>query len=103
MRKNKIRAHCPRCRHQQLFVRAKINHLLHFTLSILTAGLWLISWVAICIGRVVRPWRCEHCAWHSPDFGMDQRPAGRMISARAERIQQRTPPIVGISSTQLQP
>lgn len=68
MRKDKVRGHCPRCRHQQIFIRAEINHWLHFALAILTAGLWLVSWVALCIGKVLRPWRCEHCGWHKPEF-----------------------------------
>jgi hypothetical protein len=37
-------------------------------LSVLTAGLWIISWIALCIGKVMRPWRCEHCGWHKPEF-----------------------------------
>ena len=35
----------------------------------MTMGLWLVSWVALCIGKVLRPWRCEHCGWHKPEFG----------------------------------
>jgi len=66
--KDKIRAHCPRCRHQQIFTRATINHPLHLLLSLMTAGLWIISWIAICLGRFMRPWRCEHCGWHTPVF-----------------------------------
>jgi hypothetical protein len=74
MRKDKIRAHCPTCRHLQVFVRARINHPLHLGLSVVTAGLWLVSWMAVCIGRAMRPWRCEHCGCHTPDFtvGPDQ-------------------------------
>jgi hypothetical protein len=68
MRKEKIRAHCPRCRHQQLFIRAHLNHSLHFVLTLVTAGLWSISWFALCIGQWMRPWRCEHCNWHNPVF-----------------------------------
>ena len=68
MRRNKIRAHCLRCRHQQLFVRAVLNHPLHLLLTLLTLGLWSVSWVALCIGRLLRPWRCEHCGWHNPIF-----------------------------------
>jgi hypothetical protein len=69
MKKDKIRAHCPRCRHRQPFLREKVNHPLHLLLTILTGGLWLISWIALAIGRLRYPWRCEHCGWHSPVFG----------------------------------
>jgi hypothetical protein len=68
MKKDKSRAYCPRCRHQQVFVEAEICHTLHLGLSILTCGLWLVSWIALCIGKLIRPWRCEHCGWHSPEF-----------------------------------
>jgi hypothetical protein len=37
-------------------------------LSIFTGGLWLVSWAALCIGKTLRPWRCEHCGWHKPEF-----------------------------------
>lgn len=42
--------------------------MLHLVLTICTGGLWLVSWVAVCIGQVMRPWRCEHCGWHKPLF-----------------------------------
>jgi hypothetical protein len=37
-------------------------------LTVCTAGLWLVSWIALFIGSKMRPWRCEHCGWHKPDF-----------------------------------
>jgi len=57
------------CRHRQVFVRAESNHLLNLFLTVLTGGLWLVSWVAVCIGKSMRPWCCEHCGWHEPEFG----------------------------------
>lgn len=80
MQKDKTRAHCPRCRHQQIFVRAQINHPLHLILAVLTAGLWLVSWLALCLGKSIRPWRCEHCGWHVPDFGDHLRRARRFTT-----------------------
>ncbi len=41
---------------------------MHFIVTICTGGLWLVSWVAVCIGKLMRPWRCEHCGWHKPEF-----------------------------------
>jgi len=67
-RKEKMHAHCPRCGHEQLFVRVKITPLLHLGLTILTFGLWFVCWIALCIGRLVRPWRCDQCGWHKPEF-----------------------------------
>ena len=103
MKKNKIRAHCPRCQHQQIFVRAQINHSLHFILTLLTAGLWGISWLALCIGKYVRPWRCEHCNWHSPEFGINAQLTSASRKIPRARPVLRPPPIIGTHSTPLQP
>jgi hypothetical protein len=86
MRKDKVRAHCPRCRHQQLFIRAQINHPLHIMLALCTAGLWLVSWAALCIGKVMRPWRCEHCGWHKPEFGRQFQPSSPSKPSRIVRL-----------------
>jgi rubredoxin len=66
MRKNRIQAYCRRCKHKQVFQRVEVRHWLHFTFTVLTLGLWAISWVSICLGQVFRPWRCKHCGWHEP-------------------------------------
>lgn len=63
-----IRAYCAKCRHRQSFVKTKVNHVLHLILTILTLGLWGISWAAHTIGMYYRPWRCKHCGWHKPEF-----------------------------------
>jgi hypothetical protein len=63
-----IRAYCSQCRHQHTFVRARHHHRLHFFLTVATLGIWLVPWIAVCIGQVLRPWRCEHCGWHKPVF-----------------------------------
>ena len=65
-----LHAYCARCRHRHVFVRTAVNHGFHLFLSVITFGLWLVSWVAVCIGRTMRPWRCEHCGWHKPEFRM---------------------------------
>jgi hypothetical protein len=66
IRVRKIRAFCARCKHKQSFERVSINHLLHFLLTLLSAGLWSVSWVAHTIGMYYRPWRCKHCGWRNP-------------------------------------
>jgi hypothetical protein len=73
-RSTSIRAYCSQCRHEHTFVRARHHHGIHFFLSVITCGIWLVAWVAICIGQVMRPWRCEHCGWHKPVF---RNPSGR--------------------------
>ena len=68
MKRDRIRGFCPRCRHQQIFQRVHIQHGLHLFLSVVTLGLWLVSWLSIYIGCRVRPWRCVQCNWHRPIF-----------------------------------
>ncbi|MDR3403971.1 MAG: hypothetical protein P4L99_15855 [Chthoniobacter sp.] len=41
---------------------------MHLFLTILTAGLWLVSWASIYLGHQLRPWRCQQCGWHKPIF-----------------------------------
>ena len=48
-----------------------MHHGVHLLFSILTLGLWTVSWLAIYIARLFRPWRCEHCRWHKPEFTTD--------------------------------
>jgi len=66
MTKDRIRGYCPRCRHDQIFAKYKINHGVHLFLTIITLGLWLVSWVAITLGNLLRPWRCQQCGWYKP-------------------------------------
>jgi hypothetical protein len=70
-KKFKIRAYCRRCRHEQVFVRSKMHHRVHLLFSVLTFGLWAVSWLSIYLGHLYRPWRCEHCGWHKPEFPDD--------------------------------
>jgi len=72
-KKNRIRAYCNKCRHEQVFIKMEINHILHLVLTIITVGLWGVCWVAICLGKLIHPWRCEHCGWHWPEFGIKRR------------------------------
>jgi len=67
-RKHRIRAHCTRCGHEQLFVEVEISHLVHLAVTFATFGLWLVGWLSVCVSKIMRPWRCEHCGWHKPEF-----------------------------------
>ena len=62
-----IRAYCARCRHKTSFELTTINHPVHLAITLLTLGLWGISWAAHTIGMNYRPWRCKHCGWHKPE------------------------------------
>ena len=81
--RNSIQAYCPRCRHKQRFVPAKINHLLHLALSILPCGLWLVSWAAIIVSTLTHRWRCKHCGYHKPDFRDRASPGPALAGARS--------------------
>jgi hypothetical protein len=63
-----FKAHCPHCRCDRMFVHARIANWLHLLLTIVTAGLWAIVWLAVFIGKSLRPWRCAACGWHKPEF-----------------------------------
>jgi len=52
------------------FSPATVNHTFHFLWSLITGGLWLIGWIAHCLGRALRPLRCADCGWHNPEFRM---------------------------------
>jgi hypothetical protein len=83
MTRDRIRGYCPRCSHSQLFNRSEIHHGIHLFVTILTCGLWLVSWIAVIVGHRIRPWRCQQCGWAKPIFdGPDLKPAA---GARTER------------------
>ncbi len=65
-----IIAFCPRCGCKQLFDRVMINHFHHFVLSVLTVGLWSVSWLAAYIASRMEPWSCHQCGW---------RPTGKLV------------------------
>jgi hypothetical protein len=68
MKPDKIWAHCLRCGSTQRFVRAPTNHRLHGMLTVLTLGLWGVSWLAIVIWHRVWPWQCKNCGFNEPDL-----------------------------------
>jgi hypothetical protein len=76
MRPDRIWAHCPRCKHTQRFIRVQTTHWFHAVMTIITCGLWIVSWIAIVIGRRIWPWRCKHCGWNDPDFGRTRKRCG---------------------------
>ena len=89
MKKDKIRAYCRRCRHEQTFVRAQMHHGVHLLFSVLTLGLWAVSWLSIYLGQIFRPWRCEHCRWHKPEFrgsGDEPEPEGVPVQSGSARL-----------------
>lgn len=78
-----------------------MNHSLHFVLTLITGGLWAISWMALWIGNYVRPWRCEHCGCHGPEFGIKSQLTGTL--RKRHRPVDLHPPVIGARSTPLIP
>jgi hypothetical protein len=61
-------AHCPHCRGESIFLETRVSTRKHLLLTLVTAGLWLIPWSALLMGKVLRPYRCGVCGWHKPEF-----------------------------------
>lgn len=51
--------HCAQCQEVRKLERKGTNHLLHFFISLFTAGLWLIVWIGTAIK--FGGWRCSTC------------------------------------------
>jgi hypothetical protein len=51
--------YCPSCEQKVLARRKSTNHLLHLALSVLTAGLWIIVWLAA--SGMKGEWLCTRC------------------------------------------
>lgn len=52
---------CTRCTAERTFRRLKVNHRFHLIISIVTGGLWLISWLGVVVARRFQPWYCSIC------------------------------------------
>jgi hypothetical protein len=52
--------YCPHCQKQVLAIGTTPNHLLHFFLSLFTAGLWIIVWILVAVGKI-GGYRCTQC------------------------------------------
>ena len=52
---------CDGCGRERVFSRDLINHKLHFVLSIITGGLWLVSWLALVLNHRHGWWTCTEC------------------------------------------
>jgi len=90
MNREKTKAYCRDCRHDQVFVRATMRHGWHLAFSIVTLGVWSLCWLAMWIGQRIHPWRCEHCSCNAPDFrGLEAREAAVAAESRGRRMKRR--------------
>lgn len=77
-------AYCSFCESEQIFRRSSFRHGLHITLSVLTLGVWLISYAALWWRwRITAGWRCTECGHR---FRIHGRPAApsREVARTAE-------------------
>jgi hypothetical protein len=49
-----------------LFEKNQIHHGVHLFLTVVTGGLWLVSWLSIFFCHQLRPWRCQQCGRYGP-------------------------------------
>lgn len=66
MTSDRLRAYCNRCQHVQLFRHVSLQHRWHLILTLLTGGLWAVSWISAIIYARILPWRCPRCDWTLP-------------------------------------
>lgn len=52
---------CQHCGLYRLARRERPNHILHFLITALSCGLWLIIWVALGLIAWANPWFCSYC------------------------------------------
>jgi hypothetical protein len=85
-------AYCATCGQQRMFVKSRINHVLHLILSIVTVGLWAIFvWLPLGIINSARGLRCSTCG-----MKMGSKPAAAAVALDVES--HRVPPASGSAS-----
>jgi hypothetical protein len=77
-------AFCHVCNQQRLYMKPRINHVLHLILTIVTAGLWGIVWIILGISNSSKPLRCTACG---TPMG-----AGAAVPMQQPQSMQRQPP-----------
>ena len=53
---------CEKCGTKETFRKPKINHGFHLFMTVITGGIWLISYAAVLIGHRFQPWECSNCS-----------------------------------------
>lgn len=51
--------HCQQCQENTVHLVQKPNHILHFLLSVFTAGLWMIVWLSVSMTKPAP--QCTKC------------------------------------------
>ena len=53
--------YCPNCNRVVLGRKKTPNHILHFLVTFLTCGFWVIPWVIFALSSSSEPYRCTSC------------------------------------------
>lgn len=64
--------YCLVCNRQSMFQKQKINHVLHFVLTLFTLGLWSLVWITLLIVNSAKPKRCASCGSTEGSGGLPQ-------------------------------
>lgn len=64
--------YCLVCNRQSMFQKQKINHVLHFVISLFTFGLWIPVWITLAIINGAKSNRCATCGSTQGAGGMPQ-------------------------------
>lgn len=75
---------CFACDLRQRLERKSVNHILHLILSVITAGIWLIVWLLVSLGR--GKWSCSVCG--STNVAAGERAARLMMEEKAKEERQ---------------
>lgn len=78
-------AYCAFCEREQSFRAPAFSHVLHALLSIATAGLWLIPYLALWLHwRRADGWRCTECSHRYRRDGRRHAPPGLPPNSRPQ-------------------
>ena len=59
---------CKVCGRQSRFEKTAPAHLVHFIITLLTVGTWLLVWIPVTLWRGMQGFRCTTCG-SKPSFG----------------------------------
>ena len=60
---------CKYCNEQVKTQRESPNHILHFLITILTCGFWVVIWFLLCLQ--FGGWNCSNCGQKIDGLGID--------------------------------
>jgi hypothetical protein len=88
---------CPHCRRRSTPRTIRIKHGIHLFLTIITAGLWAVSWLALVLSRRVWPIQCHRCGARLPAQAAESPSEAKDLTPALELVAYRRPPIEGVT------